>query len=155
MFRTNRSGGRASFTAKNPSQRPNNEAGFTLVELLVVLAILAMLATFAGPQVLRYLGKARTDSARIQISAIVSALELFALDNGGYPTEEMGLVALTKAPSGVPRWSGPYLKKEDGLNDPWGRGYHYKVLGPGQIQVFTLGRDNAPGGIGEDQDVVN
>lgn len=136
-------------------ERPDSEAGFTLVELLVVLAILAMLATFAGPQVLRYLGKARTDAARVQISAIVSSLELFALDNGGYPTEEMGLNALVRPPTGLPRWNGPYIKKADGLIDPWGRPYNYKAATPGQIQVFTLGRDNTPGGTGEDQDVAN
>jgi general secretion pathway protein G len=138
-----------------PRKRQPDDAGFTLVELLVVLAILAMLATFAGPQVLRYLGKARTDAARIQISGISSALELFALDNGGYPSQEMGLTALMQAPGGLPRWSGPYLKKADGLVDPWGRPYSYKVIGPGQIQIFTLGRDNSPGGTGEDQDVTN
>jgi general secretion pathway protein G len=143
------------FRTQRKRVQQDRDAGFTLVELLVVLAILAMLATFAGPQVLGYLGKARTNAARIQISSINSALELFALDNGGYPTQEMGLSSLIQAPSGLPRWSGPYLKKSDGLLDPWGRPYSYKVLGPGQIQVFTLGRDNAPGGAGEDQDVTN
>lgn len=132
------------------------EAGFTLVELLVVLAILTMLATFAGPQVLRYLGKSRTDAARIQIGAIVSALELYAIENGGYPPQEAGLGALLRPPPGAMRWSGPYLKKADGIIDPWGKPYGYRTTGPNaQVTVFTLGRDNAVGGAGEDQDVAN
>ncbi len=132
------------------------DGGFTLVELLVVLAILTMLATFVGPQVLRYLGKARTDTARVQISSIVSALELYAIDNGGYPPQEAGLGALLQAPSGATRWNGPYIKKAVGIIDPWGRPYGYRVgTSAGQFTVFTLGRDNAVGGIGEDQDVAN
>ena len=132
------------------------DGGFTLVELLVVLAILTMLATFVGPQVLRYLGKARTDTARVQISSIVSALELYAIDNGGYPPQQAGLGALLQPPPGATRWNGPYLKKADGIVDPWGRPYGYRIgANPGQFSVFTLGRDNAAGGTGEDQDVVN
>jgi general secretion pathway protein G len=141
---------------KNIKERDNREAGFTLVELLVVLGILAMLATFAGPQVLKYLGKARTDSARIQIGAIVSALELYAVDLGSYPPPDSGLGALMKPPAGAARWSGPYLKKAEGLLDPWGRPYAYRIVEQtGQVTVFTLGRDNAVGGTGEDHDVSN
>jgi general secretion pathway protein G len=132
------------------------DGGFTLLELLVVLGILALLATFAAPQVLRYLGKARTEAARIQVNAIASALELYALDNGGFPPQQVGLGALMQAPPGATRWSGPYLKKAEGLIDPWGRAYQYRVPGrSGPFEVFTLGRDNAPGGTGEDQDLVN
>jgi general secretion pathway protein G len=132
------------------------QAGFTLLELLVVLGILALLATFAAPQVLRYLGKARTEAAKIQLNAIASALELYALDNGRYPPQQVGLTALVQAPPGATRWNGPYLKKPEGLVDPWGRPYQYRTPGrSGPFEVFTLGRDNAPGGTGEDQDVVN
>ncbi len=132
------------------------EAGFTLLELLVVLGIIAMLATIAGPQVLRYLGKARTETAKAQISAISTALELFALDNSTFPSAQVGLNALMHQPPGATRWKGPYLKNAEGLIDPWGRPYQYLYPGRnGQSEVFTLGRDNAPGGIGEDQDVSN
>jgi general secretion pathway protein G len=132
------------------------EAGFTLIELLIVLGILALLAGFAAPQVLRYLGKARTETAKIQINAISSALELYALDNGGYPTQQAGLTALVQAPQGAARWSGPYLKKAEGLVDPWGRPYQYRLPGrAGPFDVFTLGRDNAAGGTGEDSDITN
>ncbi len=134
----------------------SSDAGFTLVELLVVMAILAMLATIAGPQVMRYLGKARTDAAKVQISGIVSAAELYALDNGSYPPQDIGLKALVEPPAGASRWNGPYLKKAAGLIDPWGRPFGYKVeQRSGQITIFTLGRDNAAGGSGEDQDVSN
>lgn len=132
------------------------EAGFTLVELLVVLGIIAMLAALTGPQVLKYLGKARTDTARAQIGSIVSALELYAVDNGTYPPPDVGLMGLMQPPNGAPRWAGPYLKRAEGLRDPWGRPYGYKVIEQsGQIAVFTLGRDNAVGGTGEDQDISN
>lgn len=131
-----------------------HEAGFTLLELLVVLGIIALLATVAGPQVLGYLGKAKTETARVQISAISTALELYALDNSTFPAEQIGLSALVQAPPGANRWRGPYLKNAKGLIDPWGHPYLYRFSGQtGQPQVYTLGRDNAPGGTGEDQDV--
>ena len=138
------------------ADRASREAGFTLIELLVVLGILALLAGFAAPQVLRYLGKARTETAKIQINAISSAIELYALDNGGYPQQQFGLSALIQPPQGATRWSGPYLKKAEALVDPWGRPYHYRLPGRGvAFDVFTLGRDNAAGGTGEDSDVTN
>ena len=134
----------------------SSDAGFTLMELLVVLGILALLATLAGPQVLKYLGKARTETARAQIGAISTALELYSLDNGGFPAPQAGLAALVQRPSDARAWNGPYLKRAEGLVDPWGRPYHYRI--PGQhaaVEIFTLGRDNAPGGTGEDQDLTN
>lgn len=138
---------------KSPCQ---GEEGFTLLELLVVLGILVLLATLVTPQVLRYLGKARTDTARAQISGISTALELYALDVGSFPPQQAGLAALLQAPPGQPRWKGPYLKKADGLVDPWGRSYQYRYPGKaGGADVFTLGKDNAPGGTDEDQDLSN
>lgn len=132
------------------------DAGFTLLELLVVLGIITLLATVAGPQVLRYLGKARTETAKAQITAISTALELYALDNGTFPAQQAGLSALMQAPAGATRWRGPYLKNAEGLIDPWGRPYLYKFPGRnGQPDVGTLGRDNAVGGTGEDADVSN
>ncbi len=140
----------------HPSARACVQAGFTLIELLIVLGILALLAGIVTPQVLRYLGKARTEAAKVQISAISSALELYALDNGGYPSGQVGLVALVQRPQGASRWSGPYLKKAEGLTDPWGRPYQYRLPGrSGSFDLFSLGRDNAPGGTGEDGDVTN
>jgi general secretion pathway protein G len=138
------------------SRRWRDQRGFTLLELLVVLGILALLATFAAPQVLRYLGRAKSETAKLQINALSSAVELYALDNGGYPPQQVGLQGLMRSSAGATRWSGPYLKKAEGLVDPWGRPYQYRVPGRnGTFEIFTLGRDNAPGGTGEDQDVVN
>jgi general secretion pathway protein G len=132
------------------------EAGFTLLELLVVLGILALLAAIGYPQVLRYLGAARIETAKAQMSAIATSLELYALDNGSFPSQQAGLNALVQAPPGATRWRGPYLKKAEGLVDPWGHPYQYKVPGRGTpFEIATLGRDNAVGGEGEDQDIVN
>lgn len=136
---------------------PNGrEAGFTLLEMLVVLGIIAMLATFVGPQLVGYMGRARTDTAKAQIGAISTAVELYSLDMGGYPHPQQGLAALVSAPAGNARWRGPYLKNDRGLVDPWGRPYLYRVPGrSGPFEISTLGRDNAVGGTGEDQDVAN
>lgn len=148
--------GRQSTADASAERRTCPQSGFTLIELLIVLGILALLAALTAPQVLRYLGKARSETAKIQINSIASALELYALDNGVYPSPQIGLGALMQQPSGASRWSGPYLKKAEGLIDPWGRAYQFRVPGrAGAFEVFTLGRDNAPGGAGEDADVTN
>ena len=122
----------------------------------MVLGIIALLATVAAPQVLRYMGKAKSETAKAQISSLSTALELFALDNGGFPAQQLGLVALVQPQATLPGWKGPYIKRADGLTDPWGRPYQYRFPGRnGGPEVFTLGRDNAPGGAGEDQDLSN
>lgn len=128
--------------------------GFTLLELLVVLTILALIATFAGPQVIKYLGRAKTDAARVQIGNLTSALDLYRLETGQYPTAEQGLQALLEQPSGAENWNGPYLQKRDALNDPWGIAYQYRIPGESNpFDIFTLGADNQEGGEGEDQDI--
>lgn len=139
----------------NDSRRRAN-AGFTLLELLVVLAIMGLLAAIVGPQVLRYLGSSRTQAAKIQIENIAASLDHFQLDVGRYPTTEEGLDALITAPPAAPNWNGPYLKKPSALVDPWGHKYLFAVPGKhGDTDVWTLGSDNAPGGTGEARDVGN
>ncbi|MBY0431028.1 MAG: type II secretion system major pseudopilin GspG, partial [Rhodospirillales bacterium] len=103
--------------------------GFTLLELLVVMAILGLLAAFAAPQVMKYLGGARTDAAKVQIQNLSAMLDLYRLDNGRYPSSTEGLLALVDKPGGVTRWNGPYVKKRDMLADPWGKPYQYRAPG--------------------------
>ena len=132
------------------------EAGFTLLELLVVLAILGLLAAIVAPQVLRYLGTSRTQTAKVQIENISAAVDHFQLDVGRYPTPEEGLDALVKQPPAAPNWNGPYLKKSSALQDPWGQKYVYANPGKhGDVDVYSLGSDHAEGGTGEAKDVGN
>lgn len=130
--------------------------GFTLVELLVVLAILVALSAVAVPQVIRYLDRARVDTARVEIENIGATLDLFRLDVGRYPTEAEGLQALVAAPAAATGWAGPYLRKADMVRDPWDRPYRYRQPGRhGTYDLYTLGADDAEGGEGADQDVTS
>lgn len=130
--------------------------GFTLIELLVVLVILGLLAALAGPRVMKYLGGAKSDTAKLQIEEFSSSLDLYRLEVGRYPTSEEGLQALVQAPAGVTGWNGPYLKKKDVPNDPWGNPYHYAAPGQhGPFDLFSYGADNQEGGDGENKDLVN
>ncbi len=132
------------------------EGGFTLLELLVVLAILGLLAAIVGPQVIKYLGSSRTQTAAVQVKNVASALELYRLDVGRYPTPQEGLISLVKAPPSVPAWNGPYLPDESALNDPWGKPYLMTVPGKHRsVDVYTLGSDGVEGGTGEAKDVGN
>lgn len=129
--------------------------GFTLVELLVVLAILGLLASLVGPRVIGQLGGAKSRTAAVQIKDFEAAADLFRLDVGRYPNQQEGLQALASQPAGVIGWNGPYLRK--GLpNDPWGNPYRYRNPGQhGEIDIYTYGADNAPGGEGENADIGN
>lgn len=135
------------------------QAGFTLFELLVVLTIMALLAAIVAPRVIGYLGRAKEDVARSQMSNLVTALELYYLDVGRYPLEEQGLDALVAAPQEdgdpIAAWRGPYLGDESGLMDPWGRPYAYAYDAEAdRVRVISYGRDGTPGGEGEDGDLV-
>lgn len=132
------------------------EAGFTLVELLVVLVILVLLASLVAPRVVGYLGSSRTKVAKVQIQSLSTALELYKVDIGRYPTTIEGLKALVEAPAGTTSWNGPYLAKREVPTDPWGRPFSYRS--PGQqapYEITSLGADNQPGGAGEDEDITN
>lgn len=130
--------------------------GFTLVELLVVLVILGLIAAFVGPEVMKYLGRANTDAARIQVERLASVLDLYRLELGDYPDAEAGLTALVERPPGAERWNGPYIKKAEGLKDPWGRPYRYRYPGEhGDYDLYSLGKDDQEGGKGENQDIRN
>lgn len=129
--------------------------GFSLVELLVVLAIIGLLAALVAPRVLNYLATAKVETAKIQIKNIHSALELYYLDLGSYPTTEEGLSALARQPAGATLWNGPYLKQADMLVDPWGHKYLYVAPGDqGEAIVKSLGRDGKEGGADLDKDLL-
>ena len=121
-----------------------------------MLAILGLLVGLVTPQVMKYLSRARTDAARLDIQNIAAGLDLFRLDLARYPTQEEGLAALVQKPPGLDRWQGPYLKQRNVPTDPWGRPYRYQIPGQhGEYDLYTLGADDAPGGTGENQDVAN
>lgn len=133
-----------------------NFSGFTLIELMVVLLILAMLTTIAAPRVTKYLSKAKSGAAKVQVDALGAAVDSFVLDVGRAPTQSEGLGALLAAPSDAAHWDGPYIKKSASLIDPWGRPYLYKHPGQhGDYDIYTLAADDKEGGEGDDGDIGN
>ena len=138
---------------RTPEQ--SDDAGFTLLELLVVLVIIGLISGLVGPQVMKLLGKAKSDVAKVQMDNITSSLNLFNLDVGRYPTNNEGLSALIKKPNDMAQWSGPYLTNDVIPNDPWNRPYVY--IQPGTngkpYQLKSLGADGAIGGQAEDADI--
>jgi len=133
-----------------------NSAGFTLLELLVVVVIIGMLAGYVGPKYFAQLGKSQITVAKAQIDGLEKALDQYRLDTGHYPTTEQGLAALVHQPGGETRWAGPYLKKDVPM-DPWGNPYHYGAPGSDgrDIDIISYGKDGAPGGTGESADITN
>ena len=132
----------------------SRERGFTLIELLVVMVILGLLVALVGPKLFGHLGKSKLKAAKAQIELFGTAVDSFRIDMDRYPTTGEGIKALRANP-GLDNWDGPYLRKEIPA-DPWGREYIY--VSPGQHDDFDLmsyGADGAPGGEGENQDVVS
>jgi general secretion pathway protein G len=137
-------------------KRRQSVLGFTLVELLVVLAILGLLAGLVGPQVMKFLGSSKTKTAGLQIADLSATLDLYRLEVGRYPSDDEGLKALVENPGDVPNWNGPYLKKSDVPKDPWGNDYLYRFPGEhGTFDIWSLGADGREGGEGENADVVS
>ena len=131
------------------------EKGFTLLELLVVVAIIGLLAGFVAPRYFSQVGKSEVNAARAQMDALEKALDQYRLDTGRYPSNELGLKALVERPASEPKWNGPYLKKAVPL-DPWGKAYEYKTPGKkGDFDLTSYGKDGQPGGSGEDADITN
>jgi len=130
-------------------------AGFTLLELLVVLVILGLLAGYVAPKYFAQVGKSEVKTARAQIEGLEKALDQYRIDTGHYPSSEQGLAALNTKPSDEARWGGPYLKKAL-PNDPWGKPYQYRMPGEhSEVDIFSYGSDGQPGGTGDNADVQN
>ncbi|MBT5267606.1 MAG: type II secretion system major pseudopilin GspG [Rhodospirillaceae bacterium] len=130
------------------------DAGFTLLEVLVVLAILALVAGLVAPRVMGIFGRAQGDVAHMQIQNITTATDMFRLDVGRFPSTKEGLEALVNRPAGLKRWNGPYLKGGEVPADPWGNAYSYEAPSEGKaLRVISLGADGKTGGSGDDEDV--
>lgn len=138
-----------------PSAILRPTSGFTLLELLVVVAIIGLLVGYVAPRYFGQIGKSEISVAKAQIDALEKALDQYRLDTGRYPSTESGLKALIERPQNEPKWNGPYLKKAV-PPDPWGKPYLYRA--PGEKSDFDLisyGKDGAPGGNGENADITN
>ncbi|WP_018605186.1 type II secretion system major pseudopilin GspG [Uliginosibacterium gangwonense] len=131
-------------------------AGFTLLELLVVMAIIGLLAAYVGPKYFAQLGKSEQKVAKAQIESFAKALDTFRLDAGRYPTTAEGLKALMTKPVDARNWNGPYLAKEIPL-DPWGKAYVYKAPGTRgrDYDIISYGSDGQPGGTDTAADIMN
>jgi general secretion pathway protein G len=132
----------------------SSEQGFTLVEMLVVIAIIGLIMGLIGPRVLNYLSESKVKAAKIQMQSFASALDLFNLDAGRYPSTSESLDALVHRTPGVAAWNGPYLKGGNVPMDPWGHPYIYRAPGEhGAFDIISLGADGAEGGSGVAADI--
>jgi general secretion pathway protein G len=130
------------------------EAGFTLVEILVVITIIGLIMAIVGPRVLNYLGESKVKAAKIQIESFSSALDLYYLDMGRYPASNDGLVALVQRPGNAQEWNGPYLKGGAVPNDPWGHPYVYRApVERAPYEIVSYGADGQEGGTGTAADI--
>jgi len=145
-------------TTKRHARPGSANGGFTLIEILVVVAVLAVLAALVAPNVFGHLGTAKDAAARSQMEMLGAALDAYRLDNGRYPTTAQGLETLRSEPLVEPRpqnWRGPYLRRAVPL-DPWGNPYVFVSPGeanPNGYDLLSYGADGRPGGVGEDSDI--
>lgn len=129
-------------------------AGMTILEILVVLTIIAMISAVVGPRLIGYLGRAKSETADLQIEQLGNAVQLFYIDMGRYPVGSEGLSVLMEAPAGEVAWAGPYIQSAEAFVDPWGRDYLYEEPTEGaDFGISSFGRDGASGGSGEDMDL--
>jgi len=138
-------------------RRRRLEEGFTLIEVLVVITIIGLMMGLVGPRVLNYLAESKVKAAKIQVQSFASALDLFYLDAGRYPTSSEGLTLLVRSGgSSVAAWNGPYLKGGNVPNDPWGKPYVYRSPGQhGAYDVLSYGADGQEGGAGTAADIAS
>ncbi len=132
----------------------SGEAGFTLVEILVVITIIGLIMAIVGPRVLNYLGESKVKAAKIQIESFSSALDLYYLDVGRYPGSSEGLTALVARPGNAQEWNGPYLKGGVVPNDPWQHPYVYRSpVEHAPYEILSFGADGQEGGTGTAADI--
>jgi general secretion pathway protein G len=132
------------------------QAGFTLIEIMVVMVIIGLLMALVGPNLIGRSEKAKVQAAAMQIERLGTVLDTFRLDVGRYPTTQEGLQVLVQRPMGVDRWDGPYLNK--GIpKDPWDRPYIYRSPGEAgrPYDLYSLGADGAPGGTDNNRDITS
>jgi len=141
---------------KTSYQRTRLISGFTLIELLIVMVIIGLLAGFIVPKYMKKIGKSKQTATKAQIELISTAIDLYRLDTGKYPSQDTGLQSLNTKPGDVQNWDGPYLKKEKIPKDPWGADYIYKHPGAhGDYDIVSYGADGSEGGSGDDKDIVS
>jgi general secretion pathway protein G len=129
-------------------------AGFTLLELLVVVVIIGLLASYVGPRYFSQLGRSEVQAARAQLRALAQGVEQFRIDTGRFPSTSEGLTALQSAPPGVAGWRGPYLRQAVPA-DPWGNPYRYRSPADGhEFEIVSLGKDGQPGGTQDAADLT-
>ena len=148
-----------TFPERRTQRMTLRRSGFTLIEILVVIVVIAILATLVAPNIFQHVGAAKSATAKSQIEMLGAALDAYRLDNGTYPTSQQGLPSLWEKPSVDPptNWRSPYLRKPVPL-DPWGRAYMYLYPGqqnPTSYDLISYGADGKPGGEGEDADIAS
>jgi general secretion pathway protein G len=132
--------------------KPRRQAGFTILEIVIVFILLAGIMAFVGPKIFEQMGRAKSSEAKIRIQSVAGQVEMYRLQVGKYPEN---LLALVKQPPGVEKWDGPYMKDTD-LKDAWGNDYRYTTPGQGKpFDIVSLGADGKEGGEGENRDVSN
>ncbi len=137
-------------------QRSHLISGFTLIELLIVMVIIGLLAAFIVPKLIGRVGESKQTAAKAQIELTSTAIEIYKLDTGKYPSQGSGLQSLNTKPSDVQNWKGPYMKKNKVPKDPWGTEYIYRFPGVhGDYDLLSYGADGSEGGSGDNKDIVS